>query len=148
MERAAPVPPSPEKIEAMVALCDGDRDAAMEQLSAAEMWKNDRYTVVVDRRPDGSVHSLSIRRNDRKPIHDWRHLQRIKNELAGDEIEAVELYPAMSRLMDTANHYWLWCAPEGASLTVGFETGAVSDDDPGVGSVQRPLPNDWKEKAR
>jgi hypothetical protein len=44
-------------------------------------------------------------RLDGQAIHDWRELQRIKNEIVGDEIEAVELYPAESRLLDTANWY-------------------------------------------
>lgn len=48
---------------------------------------------------------LSIRRQDRQPIRDWRDIQRIKNELFGPENEAVELYPAESRLMDTSNQY-------------------------------------------
>jgi hypothetical protein len=36
-------------------------------------------------------------------VHDWRDLQRIKNQLVGPECEAVELYPAESRKVDTAN---------------------------------------------
>src|SRR5262245_36541148 len=51
---------------------------------------------------------LSIKRRDRRPIHDWRHLQRIKNDLVGKEHEAVELYPAESRLVDTSNQFHLW----------------------------------------
>jgi hypothetical protein len=53
---------------------------------------------------------LSIKRRDKKTIRDWRHLQRIKNELVGPECEGVELYPAESRLVDTANQYHMWVA--------------------------------------
>ena len=57
---------------------------------------------------------LSILRRDKAPVgkERFRHFQRIKNELVGPECEAVELYPAESRLVDTANQYHLWCFPE------------------------------------
>lgn len=83
-----------------------------------EVYLNDTYQVGLCRIPfiDGDrankaavLIRLSIRRLDRAPIHDWRDLQAIKNELVGPECEAVELYPAESRLVDTANQYWLWC---------------------------------------
>jgi hypothetical protein len=51
---------------------------------------------------------LSVKRQDRAAVHDWRDLQRIKNELVGPEHEAFEIYPAESRLVDTANQYYLW----------------------------------------
>lgn len=52
---------------------------------------------------------LSIKRRDREPISDWRAMQKIKNAIVGDEWEAVEIYPAESRLVDTANQYHLFC---------------------------------------
>jgi hypothetical protein len=51
---------------------------------------------------------LSIKRVDRDPVRDWRDLQAIKNALIGPECEAVELFPAESRLVDTANQYHLF----------------------------------------
>lgn len=87
--------------------------------------------------PEG-VH-LSIRRNDRDAIHDWRHLQRIKNELLGAEWEGVELYPAESRKVDAANQFHLWCWP--FRLPFGFQERDVSDDverAAAVGARQRP----------
>lgn len=100
-----------------------EREATRE----VEVWMNDRYTVIVERRPNGSVDHLSIRRNDRKADIPWRHMQRMKNELAGAETEAFELYPAESRLMDTANQYWLWCLPPGQRLPLGFNLGRQVD---------------------
>lgn len=79
---------------------------------------------------------LSIRRNDRKPIRDWRHLQRIKNELAGEDWEAVELYPAEDRKVDMANQYHLWCWP--FRLPFGFQERDVEDEPLVDGAVQRP----------
>ena len=69
---------------------------------------------------DGSMH-LTFKRNDRAAVRDWRHFQAIKNEVAGPEREAVEIYPPESQLVDAANEYHLWVAPENAWLAMGFE---------------------------
>jgi hypothetical protein len=124
----------------------------------SEIWRNDRYVAIVRRREDGDVASLSIRREDRKAIHDWRHLQLVKNDIAGPEAEAFELYPAESRLVDTSNQYWLWCMPPGEQIPIGFSARAVQDEaDPRFPAArQRPLPatrltwhkgthQDWRE---
>ena len=95
----------------------------------AEHWINDTYHVVLRREPwdqDPSVETahLSIKRHDRAPIHDWRDLQRIKSELLGPECEAVELYPAESRVVDSANQYHLWGFTDpGNRMPFGFLTG-------------------------
>ena len=70
-----------------------------------DVYLNDIYEVWVYRKKmaDFLVHNelfkgkctyLSIKRKDKKAVHDWRHFQLIKNELVGEEIEAIELYPA------------------------------------------------------
>ena len=107
--------------------------------AANEIWANDAYTVIVERRGDGSAEHLSIRRNDRGPVSDWRDKQQIKNELAGPETEAIELYPAESRVVDTANQFHLWCMPPGVTIPAGWTNRMVSDDAASVpGAVQRP----------
>jgi len=73
----------------------------------------------------GKLVHLSIKRNDKECVHDWRDLQRIKNEVVGEEREAVELYPAESRLVDQANQYHLWVLPEGQCLPLGWFEGRV-----------------------
>ena len=82
---------------------------------------------------------LSIKYFDKRPIHDWRILQRIKNELVGEECEAIELYPAESRVVDTANQYHLFVFtdPE-IRVPCGWTTGAKSETSVG-NSVQRPF---------
>ena len=84
---------------------------------------------------------LSIKRLDKQPVHDWRELQQIKNELVGPEHEAVELYPAESRLVDAANQFHLWvfakAAPE-AGFGFGFFEGRVTTNRSVGGAVQRP----------
>lgn len=81
---------------------------------------------------------LSIKRIDREPIHDWREFQMIKNTLCGPEREAVEIYPAESRLVDTANQFHLWVLPEGRQWPMGWDTRLVTEDEPGQ-VKQRPF---------
>jgi hypothetical protein len=92
----------------------------------AEVWTNGEYEVFVHYTGSrtGQVW-LSIKRMDRESIHDWRHMQQIKNEVIGSEREAVELYPRESRVVDNANQYHLYVAPEGCDWPVGFEGGMV-----------------------
>jgi len=119
-----------ERIEALIAhakrVANGNEsfdEAGCRQAIEAELalpvWKNWLYQVAVRTTPTDMVREdgkegfvnlvhLSIKRIDRKPVHDWRDLQRIKNQLLGEECEAMELYPAESRLVDTANQYHLW----------------------------------------
>ncbi len=108
-----------------------------EDVRLAETWLNNKYQVSV-RRFTGLIH-LSIKRIDKEPIHDWRDLQKIKNELVGQEHEAVELYPAESRLVDSANQFHLWCLPEsGMRFPFGFNERFVTDK-PFSRSKQRPF---------
>lgn len=91
-----------------------------------EVWSSDLYSVVVVRgRLTGQAY-LSIKRNDRHVIRDWRHLQQIKNEIVGPEAEAIELFPAEPRLVDQANQYHLWCRPAGDPWPIGFPQRDVS----------------------
>jgi hypothetical protein len=115
-----------------------------------ELWKNETHTVLVtpcndrelseDRYMDGWL-VLSIRRNDRAAECDWRIFQRIKNEIAGPEREAVQLFPAMSRCVDSANQYFLFVAPKGFTIGLGYLDQLIVDHGvgPRLGSVQRPF---------
>jgi hypothetical protein len=88
-------------------------------------YANDRYLVIVHKAPDDMVY-LVVNRLDREPVRDWRDLQRIKNELIGPECEAVELFPAESRLVDTANMYHLWgCTDPSYRFPFGYQQRAV-----------------------
>ena len=90
----------------------------------------------------GVIH-LSVKTHDKEPIRDWRDMQRIKNELVGEEHEAVELYPAESRLVDTANQYHMWVlekpADEGGYFPFGWHGRLVDyEASPESDVVQRP----------
>jgi len=106
------------------------------------VWANNKYVVVVrtlqqtrqaEEEGPGVLVWLSIKGRANEPIRDWRDFQRIKNELVGEEDEAVELYPAESRLVDCANQYHLWCFP-GYRFPFGFGERYVADvaEAPGV----------------
>lgn len=86
------------------------RKIMRDEKKGALNFMNDRYHCQLKfyNTEAGRIAHLSIKRHDREPIHDWRDLQRIKNDILGPECEAVELYPAESRLMDTSNQYHLW----------------------------------------
>jgi hypothetical protein len=108
---------------------------AMQREGDLPVFINHLYQVQVRQLPDGWTH-LNIRRRDGNPIfRDWRHFQNIKNQLCGPEREAIELYPAESRLVDTSNKYHLWVLPEGEQFPIGFLARDVLDHDsqsPGI----------------
>lgn len=86
-------------------------------------YSNSRYQVIVNFEPSGAgwppLMHLSIKTHDKRCVHDWRDMQRIKNELAGTEAEGIELYPAESRLMDEANQFHLYCVHPVAKFPFG-----------------------------
>jgi hypothetical protein len=120
----------------------------IKDLQSCTTFKNNIYTVAVYP-PDnfiedgkggeiGFIH-LSIKRNDRAPVTNWNHLQRIKNELVGPEHEGVELFPAESRLVNMANQYHLWVLNQpGKQFPFGFNDGRnVSNQIEGSRAKQR-----------
>ena len=115
-------------------------------LNIVNLWANDQYQVIIR---DAEIEKesgfpemlwLSIKRLDKEPIHDWRDLQKIKNMLVGEENEGVEVYPAESRLVDTANQYHIWVLKDNQlKFPFGFTARAVADADEAVcvGAKQR-----------
>ncbi len=115
-----------------------------------EWWINGTYVAILDKKPEGIIGPhwhLSVRREDREPIRDWRDMQNLKNDIVGPEREAVELYPAESRLVDAANQFHLWILPTG-KFAIGWPNRAVGDvvDAAAYGAVQRPV--DRAERRR
>ena len=80
---------------------------------------------------DGSMH-LSFKRRDRSAMRDWRHFQAIKNEVAGPEREAIEIFPPESELMDAANEYHLWVLPPDQASPLGLAERGLLDASDGM----------------
>lgn len=86
-----------------------------------ETWSNEAYIAVIRRDAYQRVICLAIRRKDGQQIDNWRAKWHIKNDILGPEAEAIELYPAKSRMIDMSNTYWLWAFPNGEMLPYGFD---------------------------
>lgn len=126
----------------------------------ARVFKNSIYqvevTVVECPPPFGNVVYLSLKTLDKQPRHDWREMQRIKNELVGEEVESIELYPAESRLVDTSNQYHMYCFPElqfeGKKFPFGYKDRLVAEgsspgiNETGKGSRQRGFRKEFRPK--
>lgn len=119
------------------------KGSAAENETLEGVLRNSRYQVLVfhvevEGIPGGEMNHLSIKRLDRETVHDWRDMQRIKNEICGSDREAVELYPREDRLVDTSNQYHLWVLPEEILFPFGYDTRAVADSEL-IGNKQRPF---------
>lgn len=111
-----------------------------------EEWGNDVYNITVRRwetdpvfGTHGGMIQIGISSLDGTAKHDWRDFQAIKNQLAGPECEAFELYPAESRLLDPSNYYTLWCFPGLKRIKVGRPERGVRDAHEAI-APQRALP--------
>lgn len=145
----ATLPSETQDVASFAARHGLSEDAAafqIERLRAQAIYMNDSYQVNVDvvRAPfgaeTGDMFWLSIKRRDRELVHDWRELQQIKNMIVGEEHEGFEVYPAESRLVDTANQYHLWVFMDPTvRLPVGYRHREVlgSTDAEAVGARQR-----------
>jgi hypothetical protein len=82
--------------------------------------ENNEYIVEKYRIENGDPfkYRLAIRRKDKEAMHSWSLFQDIKNQIAGDEVVAIEVYPEKSKLVDTANIYHLWVFKDGYSPKV------------------------------
>ena len=113
--------------------------AGLEQEERAEVWVNSHYQIHVYRGADADelVHVpdlqgrctwLSIKRRDKKPVNSWQDFQTIKNVLVGEGCDAMQIYPAEERLINTANQYHLICLPEDTALPFGWKRRLVVTD--------------------
>lgn len=86
---------------------------------------------------------LQVCRADGGSVFDWRDLQQIKTMVCGAEWEAVEIFPAESRLRDPSNARYLWCCS--SPLPFGLPGGRLFLDAHESVAPQRPLPVDLGE---
>jgi hypothetical protein len=69
---------------------------------------------------------LAVQRGDKESVRSWRILQDIKNDLAGRDSVAIEIYPREIEVSDIANIYHLWVLPDGVELPIGLFPGPNS----------------------
>ena len=94
-----------------------------------ESWRNSRYQVDLEfmEHPEiGRYVMIGIKDHERTARHDWRDFQRIKNELVGEQYDAVEVYPAEDKLVDTANQYYMFAFLD-LRLPFGFQGRLVAE---------------------
>ncbi len=102
----------------------------------AEIYVNNIYQVAVYRNKDADelVHVpelkgrctwLTIKRKDKRNVNNWQDMQTIKNRLVGTNCDAIQLFPAENRMVNTANQYHLIVLPEDASIPFGWVTRVV-----------------------
>ena len=105
--------------------------------SCSEVWyANDIYQAAVDYSAWENVDAnkpgrciwLSIKNHEKTTEIPWQHKQWIKNDICGEEMEAMELFPAESRLVNTANQYHLWVFDQ---IPIGFNGRLISSLSPG-----------------
>ena len=111
----------------------------VQHMMQATHYKNDKYQVYVASKEETDnmclteqfknmgITYLSIKRLDLEPIHDWRDLQEIKNQICGKDREGLELYPAEDRVVDTANQYHMFVFGKGHGIPLGFMKGFKSE---------------------
>jgi hypothetical protein len=116
----------------------------LNQLKQDEIWVNDVYQVNVQR--DTQSHGMqparichiSIKRIDKQPITGgWRDFQDIKNQIAGPDCDALEIYPAENRMVDTVNQYHLWAFPPGEMIPIGWTRRVVMNNDEDPSNMQQ-----------
>jgi len=72
----------------------------------------------------GTIEHLMISdRKGRKIPDHWKFLQKLKNEILGEDRLAIEIYPPTTELINQVNAYHLWVFPKGFKLPFGLNPG-------------------------
>ena len=110
------------------------RQQSPKELGIGSGWFAEVDTVLVDQRkhtcvqirtvdtPWGPVQHAAIRNHTQTDIP-WAAKQKIKNQIFGLEATAIEVFPAVSELVDEAMMYHLWILPEGFKLPFTIHPG-------------------------
>lgn len=80
-------------------------------------FRNNRYTVMIydnSKTTHGPATKILIQNHFDEPIKNhWSEIQKIKNEVFGPEVTAIEYFPAESELINDHNIYWIFIYPDG-----------------------------------
>ena len=101
---------------------DGKGNTPMDGAVRCEYWENALYSAYVHHFDESRMARvvIGVCRADQTAVHDWRDLQWLKNDIVGEEWEAVEVYPSESCKVDPSNYYYLFCFPPGLLLSLGI----------------------------
>ena len=108
---------------------DLSKIVAKKPAGLVQAFRNNLYSVqVFQRKMNGSEQMAALFRirahvSAMSSKMTWATKQRIKNELAGPERLAFEVYPPVSELVDEADMYWLWIMPEGERTPFNLSDG-------------------------
>ena len=120
-----PFPPLPGELELIAEMLGVNMAKATELLdlqnSVCQFWEGDNYQVKVLPTKQGYTQLLIRRKDGGKVVDHYQTLQHIKNTVLGEDWEAVELFPAISREYDTSNTYHLWASR--VPFPVGYPAG-------------------------
>jgi hypothetical protein len=94
------------------------RDDPRAPIGLERAWLNRTYSVQLVRR--GGLEVLMIRRHDGEAHFPWSDLQKIKDQLAGEHREAVQVFPRHDEIVDMPNMAHLWLVPDGERLPYTF----------------------------
>jgi len=73
-----------------------------------EVRRNKVFSVLV--RPDGESGALHLAIGSLSGIRPtWHEMQRIKDELLGETVSGIEVYPPKAEIVDGADMFHLWC---------------------------------------
>ena len=96
-----------------------------------KIHKFNRYTVT-EKEIGGGWIWLSIKYTAKKATPSWRELQTIKNNIVGENRQAIEIYPSEDSIVDTLNHYHLWVMPKGQKFQLGYKNCLNGKEDEGL----------------
>lgn len=78
---------------------------------------NNKYMVMIydnAQTTHGPAIQVLIQNHKNTPLKNhWREIQNIKNSIFGEEVTAIEYFPAESKLIDNYNIYWIFIFPDG-----------------------------------
>lgn len=91
-----------------------------------ETWANNLYVVLIrpflDEDSNVVIHLAIRTASNLEPP--WRDMQRIKNEICGEEATAVQVMPPASELVDEADMYHIWVLSDRLPFTLAYRRAA------------------------
>ena len=83
----------------------------MESCEGNKWWDECRAQVVDVFTPWGMSRHLKVKRHDGGEGISWDTLQAIKNDLAGEDVWMIEVFPPASEVVNEVNMRHLWEVP-------------------------------------